>query len=207
MSTDSIEQLKQKIECWLAENLDTKRQGHTRRVRETAAHLAKRYGIDPEKADLAAMMHDMYRFHGQQEREDALVDRLGLPARYKGNLKLAHSKVAAAALAADWGIHDREILDAVAYHTTGRAGMCPLEKVVYLADAIEPARDYPGVDALRQLAEEDLDRACLASLESTLAFVRAGGEAVDQDTVRARDSLKEEINEHERNVHAGGAGH
>jgi len=85
--------------------------------------------------------------------------------------------------------------------------MCPLEKVVYLADAIEPARDYPGVDALRQLAEEDLDRACLASLESTLAFVRAGGEAVDQDTVRARDSLKEEINEHERNVHAGGAGH
>lgn len=176
-------------------------------MRKTAVHLAKIYGVDEDKADLAAMMHDMYRFHGQQEREDELIDRLGIDKRYKGNLKLAHSKVAAAALEKDWGITDRDILNAVSYHTTGRAGMSTLEKIVYLADAIEPARDYPGVEKLRQLAETDLDRACLDSFESSLAFVRAKGDIIDQDTVSARDSLKEELDGYKGNGHTGRESH
>ena len=90
----------------------------------------------------------------------------------------------------DWGVTDREILDAISYHTTGRAHMTLLDKVLYLADAIEPAREYPKVEELRKLAKVDLDAACLASLENTKAFVESRGTKVDQDTIAAIHYLK-----------------
>ena len=84
----------------------------------------------------------------------------------------------------------RSILDAISYHTTGRAHMTLLDKVLYLADAIEPAREYPKVEELRKLAKVDLDAACLASLENTKAFVESRGTKVDQDTIAAIHYLK-----------------
>ena len=98
----------------------------------------------------------------------------------------------------DFDVKDPDIINAVSFHTTGRAGMSTLEKVVYLADAIEPNRVYPGVDELRREADEDLDKACLLSLKNTADFVRSAGKYLDEDTLHAKDYLEKVIEEKER---------
>ena len=70
-----------------------------------------------------------------------------------------HGKIAAEVMKRDWGIKDEDVINAVKNHTTGRQGMSLLEKIIFVADAIEPSRDYPGVDKLRELAFKDLDSA------------------------------------------------
>ena len=182
--------LKEKVLQWIDENITEKRKGHILRVSETAVQLAIIHGASVKKAELAGLMHDMYRFHDQQQRLNDLIYRLQVDEKYVDDVKLGHSKIAAAALEKDWGVTDREILDAISYHTTGRAHMTLLDKVLYLADAIEPAREYPKVEELRKLAKVDLDAACLALLENTKAFVESRGTKVDQDTIAAIHYLK-----------------
>ena len=181
--------------------LTEKRYRHTQGVRETAGLMCERFGGEyendeimslSEKADLAVCFHDIFRGRPVSEL-DELADRYGIPERYKGNPNLAHGKLAAAAMKDDYGIEDEDVINAVSYHTTGRENMTLLEKIVFLADAIEPNRDYPGVVRLRQLAETDLDASCLASLEGTIGFLESSGmkeSEIDQDTIRARDWLR-----------------
>ena len=173
--------------------LSDKRRLHTEGVRKTAKELCEIYGADAGKTDLAVCCHDIYR--GRQTEElDELIDRYDIPDRYKGNANLSHGKIAAAVMENEFGISDRQILDAVSYHTTGRAGMSVLEMIVFLADAIEPGRDYPLVGRLRELSVKDLDRACLESLEGTISFLEQQGVAgIDPDTLKARDWLAEKI--------------
>ena len=80
------------------------------------------------------------------------------------------------------------------FHTTGRAGMSKLEKIIFLADAIEPGRNYPTVDEIRKLAYVDLDEACIASMERTVQYTRKKGEYLDPDTIDALNDLKEKRN-------------
>jgi predicted HD superfamily hydrolase involved in NAD metabolism len=171
--------------------LSEKRYIHTLGVRETARQMCESEDL-AKKADLAVCFHDLFRGRPVSEL-DELIDRYGIPERYKGNANLSHGKIAAAAMKTDYGICDKDILDAVSYHTTGREDMDLLEKIVFLADAIEPNRDYPGVERLRVLAKTDIDAACLASLEGTISFLESQGlteDEIDQDTVRARNWLR-----------------
>lgn len=169
-----------------------KRRLHTYGVVETAKSLAKQYGADAEKAEIAALYHDLFR--GKQvDILNYYVKHLNLGKAYIDNANLSHSKVAVHVMKNEYAITDEDILNAVNYHTTGRANMSVLEKVIFIADAIEPNRKYPGVDNLRQLAKEDLDRACLASLENTIKFVESKGEYLDPDTLEARDYFIKEI--------------
>ncbi|MGI6721913.1 MAG: bis(5'-nucleosyl)-tetraphosphatase (symmetrical) YqeK [Anaerovoracaceae bacterium] len=184
MNTDSISK-------YIAEHLSDKRQRHTEGVRQTAVALAEKYGADVAKAEACALFHDMFKSRSLQEN-DELVAEYGLDEKYKGSPNLAHSKLAAAAMQRDFGIKDEDMINAVAYHTTGRAGMSTLEKVIYIADAIEPNRDYPGVDRLRELAQEDLDAACLAGMEQSIKFVKENGGRLDQDTLEAAGFLKKQ---------------
>ncbi|MBQ9180393.1 MAG: bis(5'-nucleosyl)-tetraphosphatase (symmetrical) YqeK [Firmicutes bacterium] len=184
----------EKLKNEILAKLTEKRLVHTEGVRRTAAGLCEIYGEDKEKVDLAVCFHDLYR--GKQAEElDRLIEKYGVPERYKGNANLAHGKLAAAAMEQDYGLTDEDVLNAVSFHTTGRAAMSTMEKIVFLADAIEPGRDYPGVDALRKMAEESLDKACLMSLEGTIKFLEEQGVAdIDTDTIEARDYLLETIN-------------
>ncbi|MCQ2550889.1 MAG: bis(5'-nucleosyl)-tetraphosphatase (symmetrical) YqeK [Clostridia bacterium] len=168
-----------------------KRRVHTYGVVETVKWLAEKYGADIEKAETAALYHDLFRGTSVNVL-NYYVKHLNLGDRYLDNANLAHSKIAAYVMQSEYGITDEEILNAVSYHTTGRANMSVLEKVVFLGDAIEPNRRYPGVDALRALAREDLDAACLKSLQSTIAFISSKGEYLDKDTIEARDYLLKE---------------
>lgn len=177
------------IEDFLKKHISEKRRKHIRGVRETAIRMAEKFGADPEKAEIAALYHDMFK-----ERDlDDLVLRYGLGDRYLGNRNLAHSKVAAAFMEQELGFRDPDLLNAVRFHTTGRPGMSLLEQILYLADACEPNRDYPGVEKLRELAFRDLDEACLFSLARTVTYVREQASPLDEDTLRAKEYYEERI--------------
>ena len=90
-------------------------------------------------------------------------------------------------------IYDKEVLDAVRYHTTGREKMTMLEKVIYLADYIEPSRNYPGVEELRKLSYEDLDKALIKAFDNTINYVLKKGWLLHLMTVKARNYLISEI--------------
>ncbi len=186
---DSIEKIKEYIE----RNMSEKRRLHTYGVCETAAKLAQHYGCDTEKARLAALLHDIYRGIPSSTL-DYYVRHLGLDEKYLGNANLAHGKIAAATCGREFGVTDSDVINAVSYHTTGRAGMSLLEEIIYVADAIEPGRDYPGVEEIRRAAEEDLDRACLISLAHTIDYVKSEGKYLDQDTIRAREYFTDKLN-------------
>ncbi|MBO4991447.1 MAG: bis(5'-nucleosyl)-tetraphosphatase (symmetrical) YqeK, partial [Firmicutes bacterium] len=86
---------------------------------------------------------------------------------------------------------DEDMLNAVRFHTTGRKGMSLLEKIIFLADAIEPNRSYPGVNDLRAMSEQNLDKACLMSLQRTIEYVRSQGQDLDPRTLEAAEDLIE----------------
>jgi len=163
------------IESYINQNLTEDRKRHTYAVAEIAIKLARHYGEDEKKAKIAALFHDMYR------------------ERSMDNVNLSHGKIAADVMKKEYAIEDEDILNAVRYHTTGRAGMTKLEKIIYLADAIEPGRAYSGVDEIRELAFRSLDEACLLSLEKTIQYVACKGHDLDHDTILARDYLKRRV--------------
>jgi len=178
------------IEKALSE-LTEKRLRHTSGVMKTALYLADLYGGDKGKVKVAAACHDIFRGRSVDEI-NYYVNKYGIPDRYLGNANLAHGKIAAKYME-ECGVTDEDVLNAVSFHTTGRAGMSLLEKIIFLADTIEPGRDYPGVDELRGIAERDLDAACIRALENSIAFVRSKGETLDPDTEEALEYLKSTI--------------
>ena len=193
----NIDYIKKKISDYIEKNLSEKRRIHTEGVRKTAVMLAEKYGEDVDKAEVAALCHDMYRGINIDLLND-YVNQLGLDKKYMDNPNLAHGKIAAVMIKKEYGIDDQDIINAVSFHTTGRAGMSELEKIIYLADAIEPGRDYPSVNQLREAVDRGLNEALIMSLERTIEYVRQQGHFLDEDTLKARDYyLKEEkpINE------------
>lgn len=193
----NMDYIKKKISDYIEKNLSEKRRIHTEGVRKTAVMLAEKYGEDVDKAEVAALCHDMYRGINIDLLND-YVNQLGLDKKYLDNPNLAHGKIAAVMIKKEYGIDDQDIINAVSFHTTGRAGMSELEKIIYLADAIEPGRDYPSVNQLREAVDRGLNEALIMSLERTIEYVRQQGHFLDEDTLKARDYyLKEEkpINE------------
>ncbi len=181
-----------RITAYIEKNLTEKRLTHTYSVVEEAVKLAIHYGEDPEKARIAALFHDMFRSTSVQAL-NMFIRQLGLPNNIIDNPNLSHGKVAAVIMKRDYGVEDEDIINAVSYHTTGRAGMSKLEKIIFLADAIEPGRSYPTVEETRALAYVDLDRACISSLERTVEYIRGKGEYLDPDTESALKDLKEKL--------------
>lgn len=137
----------------LAARLTPKALGHCDRVARTAGELAARFGVDVEAARLAGLLHDWGREDGDErllaaaEEHGITIDPVDRVVPY-----LLHGEVSAVELRDQWPDLPDAIIDAVAYHTFGRQGMTPLDKVVYIADTIEPKRDFPGVEDLRDMA-------------------------------------------------------
>lgn len=191
--------LKDSINSYINKNLTPKRQKHTEGVRQTAIELAEKYGCDVQKAELAALLHDMARCM-PDDVKNYYVKHLNLPERYKDNGNLSHSKIAAVMMQKEFGIHDEDMINAVSYHTTGRPGMSLLEKIVYLADAVEPGRMYPGVEELRKAAFEDIDVGCLKSLQHTIDFIEGEKKFLDDDTILAKEYFENLIKEKKENT-------
>lgn len=159
--------------------LSDKRYEHTLRVAETAERLAELHGLDPRQARLASLLHDAAREVGKEEllrvagEKDLLVSDLE-----RERPMLLHGPVAAELSREDLGVKDGEVLDAVRAHTTGEPGMGPLALALYVADKIEPDRDQPGVEALRELAPASLRRAARDALEGSISHNERRGRPV-----------------------------
>lgn len=188
-----LDDLRIKITRYIENNLNERRLKHTYSVVNEAKKLAEHYGEDAEKAEIAALFHDMYRSTPVSVL-NMYVRQLGLQNNILDNPNLSHGKIAAVIMKRDYGIVDKDILNAVSYHTTGRAGMSKLEKIIFLADAIEPGRNYPTVEEIRKLAYIDLNKACISSLERTVEYIKGIGEYLDPDTINAINDLKEKTN-------------
>lgn len=179
-----------KITEYLKENLNKQRFEHSLRVMDTAVELAKLYNIDEEKARLAGLVHDCAKNLGSEEmisiieRNNADVDDI-----YIKSPALAHGLVGAIIAKTDMGIEDEDVLNAIIYHTTGREAMSTLEKVIYIADYIEPMRNFEGVQKLRELAYENLDEALLLSFNETIKYVIFREQLLHMNTIKARNYL------------------
>lgn len=165
--------------------LSSQRIAHTAGCEHEAVQLAKLWGEDPEKAAVAGILHDSTK-NLSYEEQLILCDKYGiiLDNAQRENPKLLHA-ITGAALAKDrFGVSE-EISQAIRWHTTGKPDMTTLEKIIYLADYIEPTRDFDGVEQLRELAYEDLDKALALGLEMSLEELRRQNVEPHRDTVEA----------------------
>jgi predicted HD superfamily hydrolase involved in NAD metabolism len=159
---------REKLLAQVRAQMNQKRYDHTLGVADSARKLAERYGADPDKAELAGILHDYCKCWPVEKMREILV-RHDMPRELiDGDKELWHAFVGAVVIQTELGVTDPEILQAVRYHTTGREGMSLLEKVVCVADYIEPNRSFPGVDEIRRLAEKNLDEALAAALGGTI---------------------------------------
>ena len=178
----------------LRSKLDDYRYIHSLGVAKSAKELAALYGADEEKAYTAGLLHDVMKNASPDEQLQITekADIILSPCE-KLNQKLWHAIAGAAFLKTELTITDEEIISAVRWHTTGKAGMTTLEKTVYLADFISEDRTYPDVDEVRRLAHISLERAivytqkyCIQKLLSQNMIIDPSGVECYNDLVRFR---------------------
>ncbi|GAA0137812.1 bis(5'-nucleosyl)-tetraphosphatase (symmetrical) YqeK [Paenibacillus sp. YSY-4.3] len=170
-----------------------RRWGHTLGVMDSAVALAHRYGEDPQRADLAALLHDLAKYWPIEQQEAVIRDHQLNMELLDYDKQLLHAEVGAFVAQQDYGVEDAGVIDAIRYHTSGRIGMTKLDKIICLADYIEPGRDFPGVDRIRELAEHSLEEALVAGLDSTISFLIEKRKRIFPTTVLARNDLIQQI--------------
>lgn len=178
--TEQLNEIKKE----LSKKLKKDRYEHTIGVMYTASSLAMCYGADIQKALTAGLLHDCGKYcsapdqikYCEKHGIELTESELAMPA-------LVHAKLGAYLAEHKYGIDDQEILDAITWHTTGRPGMTLLEKIIYIADYIEPnRREIPGLSEIRGIVFQDLDRAVYLSAKRTVRYLESGGKSVDPMT-------------------------
>ncbi len=157
---------------------------HTLDVAATASNLAMCYGADLDKAETAGLLHDCAKCMSLGKMLK-VCDKAGtdLSEFEKNSVSLLHSKAGAVLAESRYGVRDEDTLNAIRFHTTGRPGMSLLEKIVFVADYIEPGRDSaPNLPQVRKLAYESIDDCVLQILKDTLSYLATTGSAVDPMT-------------------------
>ena len=176
------------------EKLSGKRYEHTLGVIETAINLGKIHGVDLKKIEIAALFHDYAKDLSLNEAIE-LMDKHGISLGGSSliNLNLIHGKLASFILKDEFGIYDEDILSTITYHTTGRDPMSKLEKIIYLADTIEPSRNFDKLNLIRQMAQRDLDKAVLMAMDTTLEYLIRTNKEIDTKTIEGRNHIIKEL--------------
>ncbi|CAM3440323.1 bis(5'-nucleosyl)-tetraphosphatase (symmetrical) YqeK [Marinicrinis lubricantis] len=177
------------------EQMPEKRWRHTEGVIQSAIQLAKQYGSDPSKAELAAILHDVAKYWPVERQREVLIESGYAEDLLAYDKPLWHGPVGAYVAQKEYGIADQDILNAIRYHTSGRVGMSLLEKVICLADYIEPGRDFPGVEDIRRLSASSLEEALVEGLDGTIRFLLEQKQIVYPMTILARNALLKEAKE------------
>lgn len=178
------------IQKRLEQMLSKDRYEHSIGVSESAGALAARYGADTKKAALAGLVHDCAKEIDYDEmvkmceRNKIVLDEVA-----RAEKKLIHAYVGAHYAKEEFGIHDDEIYDAVFYHTTGKANMPLLTKIIYVADFIEPNRTYEGVEEIRKTAFSNIDFAILEGLNYTIIKTVGKKRMLHPATINARNYI------------------
>lgn len=184
---------RKKIEKKLRKELDKERYEHTMVVMYTAAALAMAHQSDIEQAMYAGLLHDCAKCVPNNDKL-RLCEEYQIPIRDSERRCpfLLHAKLGAYFAEYNYKVNDPIILHAIKVHTTGVPDMNTLDKIIYIADYIEPNRkDAPNLSEIRRLAFEDLDKAMLQILTDTLAYLREKGGELDTMTVQTYNYYKE----------------
>ena len=168
-----------------------KRVRHIRGTEEEAVRLARRWGADPDHARRAGILHDCTKYLSGEEHI-AICEQYGVPLDdlERTAPKLLHSKTGACMARYIFGEPD-EVYEAIFWHTTAKADMTTLEKILYVADYMEPNRTFDGVERLRELAYSDLDKALLLGVETTIQEMRDRNLPVHRNTLQAQAWLRD----------------
>ena len=177
----------------LKTKLDPMRYEHSLSVSFTCMNLAMRYGYDIDKAELAGLMHDCgKRFTDEIILKKCISHKILVTDAEQKALPVLHAKYGAWLAENKYGIEDPEIISAIACHTTGKADMSVLDKIVYIADYIEPRRyKADNLPQMRKLAYEDLDKTMYEILKSTLEYLAKKGAAADPMTATAYEYFRQ----------------
>ncbi|WCK53518.1 bis(5'-nucleosyl)-tetraphosphatase (symmetrical) YqeK [Aneurinibacillus sp. Ricciae_BoGa-3] len=186
---------REKLLAAVKQQVTDHRYQHILGVMETSIQLARQYGANEKKAEIAAILHDYCKFWPEDKLRKIIKRTPQIPKDLLDyDKELWHAPVGAEVAKQELGIQDEKILNAIRYHTSGRERMKKLEKVVCLADYIEPNRIFPGVEELRELAKQDMDAALIKAFGNTITFLVNRGKKVYPLTVMARNSLLSEKN-------------
>ncbi|WP_290773825.1 bis(5'-nucleosyl)-tetraphosphatase (symmetrical) YqeK [Anaerofustis sp.] len=163
---------------------------HTLATQREAVRLAKHYDVDPEKASIAALLHDCAKNMDTKVMLDILRKQyVKLDEIELANTALLHGKAGRIVAKYRFNVTDEDVLSAIEYHTTGKENMTMLQKIVFLADVIEETRTYEGVDEVREVAYQSIDKAIVMSLNRTILSILKNGKLLHPDTVKARNYL------------------
>lgn len=180
----------EKMLAKLAAELPPRRLEHSRAVAVTAAELAARFGADAGKARLAGLLHDCARgVPSNILLQTARASGIVVTDVERREPVLLHAPVGAVIARRDYGVDDDEVLGAIRWHTTGGPDMTLLAQIVFLADYIEPGRNFPGVERLRELAATSLPDALLAAYDATLRQLMGAGRLIHPAAVEGRNAL------------------
>ena len=161
---------------FLKERLSKKRYIHSVNVSEESVRLARLYGADAERAEFAGLMHDVCKELPAQEQYSLAVESGFSVCREElESRSLLHGIAGAYFIKKEFGVEDIDIINAIRFHTVGRAGMSRLEEIVYLADLISAERDYKDVDKMRKLVYSDIEKAMLESFRFSIESVLKKG--------------------------------
>ena len=176
------------ITNYLKNNLTEKRFAHTMGVAETAQSLAEVWGADSSRAFLAGLVHDCAKELLLDEAIKKLTENgYSFDGTEREFSMLLHAPCGAVLAKEIFDIEDADVLNAVKYHTVGRPGMTLLEKIIYVADFIEPTRSFKEAEVLRKTAFEDLDRAVLNEADMVIKWNIDRGKSIHPDTVITRN--------------------
>lgn len=182
----NIEMLKTKLSLIMPE----KRYQHALGVAETAEKLAMQYGVDPQRASLAGLLHDIARdFDDNEMLQRAKEAELQVSEFGFAMPLLLHGPVAAVMARDEYGVSDPEVLNAIAIHTVGSEYMSQLDKILFVADKIEPNRRHTGVEEIRRHAFKDLDSALLSCLDDSIRYALRIGCLLHPTSVKARNAI------------------
>ncbi|GMQ57042.1 bis(5'-nucleosyl)-tetraphosphatase (symmetrical) YqeK [Vallitalea sediminicola] len=180
----------------LQKQLHKCRYDHTIGVEITAVSLAELYNVDIDKARMAALLHDCAKNLSNDTKLE-LCDKYNIETSDEElkNLDLIHAQIGSVMAKYVYKIDDPDILDAITYHTTGKANMSSLEKIIYISDYIEPGRTKaPNLEEIRKVANQDLDKALFMILSDTINYLQSSNKYIVPITMEAYEYYKNIFN-------------
>ena len=182
---------KDELMHFLSNKINGKRFEHSVNTAKEAVALSSIYGADKEKAYIAGLLHDVAKGLPPDVLKNIAVNNNITVDKYENdNPELLHGKISAVIVSRELGITDEDILCAIRWHTTGRAGMSLLEKIIYLADVIEPSREFKEIKRLRETAYKDIDAAMVMGLADAIKYVKSRGFTLHPRSIEAYNDLK-----------------
>ena len=169
---------------------------HVLSVRELALDLAKRYGADLRKVNLAVLLHDCAKWMRTSEQYEAAANReIQLDEIERRNPSLLHALIGAEFAVSHFDVDSPEILSAIRVHTTGSGKMTLIDKILYVADFAEPKRNHAEAHSVREFAYQDLDKAVFETSRYKIEYLLAKGVLIHPHTIDAYNSALQEISE------------